>query len=34
MWDVSGPYVKAWLRDELGPEAKLADSIFEAVSRR
>ena len=30
MWDVSGPYVKAWLRDELGPEARLADSIFEA----
>jgi len=30
MWDVSGPYVKAWLRDELGPEAKLADSLIEA----
>jgi len=30
MWDVSGPYVKAWLRDELGPEAELADSLFEA----
>jgi ubiquinone biosynthesis protein len=30
MWDVSGPYVKAWLRDELGPEAKLADQIFDA----
>jgi len=29
MWDVSGPYVKAWLRDELGPEAKLADRIFD-----
>jgi ubiquinone biosynthesis protein len=29
MWDVSGPYVKAWLRDELGPEAKLADSLFD-----
>ncbi|MBN8829209.1 MAG: 2-polyprenylphenol 6-hydroxylase [Sphingomonadales bacterium] len=29
MWDVSGPYVKAWLRDELGPEARLADSLFE-----
>jgi len=27
MWDVSGPYVKAWLRDELGPEAKAADAI-------
>jgi ubiquinone biosynthesis protein len=31
MWEVSGPYVKAWLRDELGPEAKLADRIFEAA---
>ena len=31
MWDVSGPYVKAWLRDELGPEAKLADQLFEAA---
>ncbi|MCW2392188.1 ubiquinone biosynthesis protein [Sphingobium sp. B1D7B] len=31
MWDVSGPYVKSWLRDELGPEAKLADSIHETV---
>jgi len=31
MWDVSGPYVKAWLRDELGPEAKLADQIFDAA---
>ena len=31
MWDVSGPYVKSWLRDELGPEAKLADHIFDAA---
>ncbi|BAK68249.1 ubiquinone biosynthesis protein [Sphingobium sp. SYK-6] len=31
MWDVSGPYVKSWLRDELGPEAKLADSIHETM---
>jgi ubiquinone biosynthesis protein len=31
MWEVSGPYVKSWLRDELGPEAKLADSILEAA---
>lgn len=29
MWDVAGPYVKAWLRDELGPEARLADSLHE-----
>ena len=27
MWDVSGPYVKNWIRDELGPEAALADRI-------
>ncbi|MET0239265.1 MAG: 2-polyprenylphenol 6-hydroxylase [Sphingobium sp.] len=30
MWEVSGPYVKAWLRDELGPEAKAADAILDA----
>jgi ubiquinone biosynthesis protein len=29
MWDTSGPYVKGWIRDELGPEAALADSIRE-----
>jgi len=29
MWDTSGPYVKAWLRDELGPEAKAADALVE-----
>ena len=27
MWDVSGPYVKSWIRDELGPEAAIADRI-------
>ena len=27
MWDVSAPYVKAWIRDELGPEAALADRL-------
>ena len=27
MWDVSAPYVRNWLRDELGPEAALADRI-------
>ncbi len=27
MWDVSSPYVGAWIRDELGPEAMLADGI-------
>lgn len=29
MWDVSGPYVKSWIRDELGPEAALADGLKE-----
>ncbi|HEY9091875.1 2-polyprenylphenol 6-hydroxylase [Parasphingorhabdus sp.] len=27
MWDTSGPYVKNWIRDELGPEAAIADRI-------
>lgn len=27
MWDVSGPFVKDWLRDELGPEAAIADRL-------
>jgi ubiquinone biosynthesis protein len=27
MWEVSGPFVKEWLRDELGPEAWLADRV-------
>ena len=27
MWDVSGPFVKDWIRDELGPEAALADRV-------
>jgi len=29
MWDVSAPYVKSWIRDELGPEAALANRIRE-----
>jgi ubiquinone biosynthesis protein len=29
MWDVSGPFVKAWIRDELGPEAALAGRLRE-----
>ncbi|MGE4409638.1 MAG: 2-polyprenylphenol 6-hydroxylase [Sphingobium sp.] len=29
MWEVSGPYVQGWLRDELGPEAKVADALVE-----
>jgi ubiquinone biosynthesis protein len=31
MWDVSAPFVKEWIRDELGPEAALADRIREDV---
>jgi len=29
MWHISGPYVKSWIRDELGPEAAIADRIKE-----
>ena len=29
MWEVSGPYVRDWLRDELGPEAAIADRLRE-----
>jgi ubiquinone biosynthesis protein len=29
MWDISAPFVRAWIRDELGPEAALADRIRE-----
>lgn len=32
MWDTSGPFVKAWIREELGPEAMLADRLI-ATSR-
>jgi ubiquinone biosynthesis protein len=28
MWETSGPYVKEWLRTELGPEAKAADTLI------
>ena len=31
MWDVSAPYVRGWIRDELGPEAALADRLREDV---
>jgi len=31
MWDVAAPFVKSWIRDELGPEAALADRIREDV---
>lgn len=29
MWETSGPYVSAWLRDELGPEAKVANALVD-----
>jgi ubiquinone biosynthesis protein len=29
MWDTASPFVKAWIRDELGPEAALADRLRE-----
>jgi ubiquinone biosynthesis protein len=28
MWETSGPYVKEWLRTELGPEAAIADGLI------
>lgn len=27
MWDVAAPYVRDWVRDEMGPEAVIADSL-------
>jgi ubiquinone biosynthesis protein len=27
MWDTSAPYVREWIRDELGPEAALAGRL-------
>jgi ubiquinone biosynthesis protein len=27
MWDVSEPFVRGWIRDELGPEAAIADKL-------
>jgi ubiquinone biosynthesis protein len=29
MWDVASPFVGSWIRDELGPEAALADRMRE-----
>ena len=29
MWDVSAPFVKGWIRDELGPEAMVVDRLRE-----
>lgn len=31
MWDTSGPFVKEWLRTELGPEVMLADGLRAGV---
>jgi ubiquinone biosynthesis protein len=31
MWDVAAPFVRDWIRDELGPEAAIADRIRENV---
>jgi ubiquinone biosynthesis protein len=31
MWDVSGPFVREWMRDELGPEAAIADRLRDDV---
>jgi len=29
MWDTAAPYVRSWIRDELGPEAAVADRLKE-----
>ena len=29
MWDVSAPFVRSWIRDELGPEAAIAERLRE-----
>jgi ubiquinone biosynthesis protein len=29
LWDVSAPFVREWIRTELGPEAKVADRLIE-----
>jgi ubiquinone biosynthesis protein len=31
MWETATPFVESWLRDELGPEAKLAETITEQL---
>ncbi len=31
MWNVAGPFVKDWIRGELGPEAALADGLRDRV---
>ncbi|HEX8056485.1 MAG TPA: AarF/UbiB family protein, partial [Novosphingobium sp.] len=32
MWDVAAPFVRSWIRDELGPEAAIADRLREDAS--
>jgi ubiquinone biosynthesis protein len=29
MWDTAAPFVRSWIRDELGPESAIADRIRE-----
>ncbi len=31
MWELSRPVIESWIREELGPEAKLADSIHNVI---
>ncbi|KPF93398.1 2-octaprenylphenol hydroxylase [Novosphingobium sp. AAP83] len=31
MWDTASPFVRDWIRDELGPEAAIADQMREGV---
>ena len=31
MWETSGPFIKEWMRTELGPEAALADGLRDRV---
>jgi ubiquinone biosynthesis protein len=31
MWEVAEPYVAEWVRDEMGPEAIIADRLVENV---
>ncbi|KHK89533.1 2-polyprenylphenol 6-hydroxylase [Novosphingobium malaysiense] len=31
MWDVSAPFVKGWIRDELGPETVIVDRLREDI---
>ncbi len=32
MWETAAPYVRAWIRDELGPEAAVADRLREQAT--